>query len=64
MFDDVRLFDKHRRRCGCLDPGELGLARIDGVWRMQPEQPVPRPRVPRARSQRPAAAGVAARPAR
>jgi hypothetical protein len=33
VFDDVALWDRHRRRRRCLDPRSLGLIpTIDGVW--------------------------------
>ena len=33
VFDNPRLFDRHRRVRGCLDPAELGLVRADDIWR-------------------------------
>ena len=33
VFDDVALWDRHRRRGRCLDPRSLGLIpTIDGIW--------------------------------
>ncbi|HEY1971960.1 MAG TPA: hypothetical protein VGH89_28655 [Pseudonocardia sp.] len=61
VFDNVRLFDQHRARYGCLDPADLGLTSMDGVWRAVLEQPVPRPRAPR---RRPASVALSAHPAR
>ncbi|MHA6793116.1 FDXHR family putative zinc-binding protein [Pseudonocardia bannensis] len=32
-FDDIELFDAHRRGGRCADPGTLGLIGTGGVWR-------------------------------
>lgn len=32
VFDDARLFDRHRRYNRCVDPAELGLVDGDGIW--------------------------------
>jgi hypothetical protein len=32
VFDTARLFDRHRRVRGCLDPAELGLVAAGGIW--------------------------------
>lgn len=33
MFDDAELWDTHRKRGVCLDPGQLGLVQTrNGIW--------------------------------
>ena len=42
VFDDVALWDRHRRRGQCLDPRSLDLIpTIDGIWlrALEPSSP-------------------------
>lgn len=52
VFDDARLWDAHRVRGVCVDPGSRGLVQAtDGIW-LRALDPVPGRRRPRPSGRR------------